>query len=104
MLQAKGRLAQLAVSHTGSRVVQACVKFATPEERASILAELRPSLMDLAKSSYAHFTITKLIALAPKTDIPGDLNLIKRLLCGPGRACRRPVPVRPVGMVIGAAL
>ena len=69
--QAKGRLAQLAVSHTGSRVVQACVKFGTPEERALVLAELRPSLLDLAKSSYAHFTVTKLIALAPKADVPG---------------------------------
>ena len=70
-LQGKGRLAQLAVSHTGSRVVQACVKFGSEAERAQVLAELRPALRELAKSSYAHFTVTKLIAQAPKPDIPG---------------------------------
>ena len=36
-----------------------------------MMAELRPAMLDLAKSSYAHFTLIKLLSLAPKRDIPG---------------------------------
>ena len=53
-----------------------------------MLAELRPSLLELAKSSYAHFTVTKLIALAPKADVPGALPVPCRACAGGLRAAR----------------
>ena len=53
-----------------------------------MLAELRPSLLELAKSSYAHFTVTKLIALAPKADVQGALPVPCRACAGGLRAAR----------------
>ena len=63
-----GRAGELAASHTASRVVQACIKHGTPEERAKILKQLEPTLLPLAKSSYGRFVVSKIIDLAPKKD------------------------------------
>lgn len=60
------------MSHTTSRVLQAAAKHAGPDARARALTEVSPELLTLAKSSYGHFLATKLIALAPKEDVPGE--------------------------------
>ena len=60
------------MSHTTSRVLQAAVKAAGPVARAAVLAEIAPDALPLAKSSYGHFLVTKLIALAPKEEVPGE--------------------------------
>ena len=36
-----------------------------------ILKELEPRLLELCKSPYGHFVVSKLIALAPKDQLPG---------------------------------
>ena len=69
--QVKGHVPELAASHTASRVLQACLKYGTPEDRALIQAELLPHLLDLSKSSYGHFLVTKLISTAAKKALPG---------------------------------
>lgn len=46
----------------------------TPSERAAILTALQPRLLELSKSSYGHFVVSKLIALAPKDQLPGGLG------------------------------
>lgn len=71
MLQVQGRVPDLAMSHTASRVIQACAKHGTDADRQMILAEATPRVVDLAKSSYGHFLLCKLITAAPKKDFPG---------------------------------
>lgn len=70
-LQVKGRILQVATSPKGSRVLQACMKHGTPEQRHALLEEMLPQLLELSKGPYSHFLICKLIANAPKEDIPG---------------------------------
>lgn len=66
-----GRVADLAGSHTASRVVQACVKYGTTEERSAILKQLEPKLLDLAKSPYGRFVVSKLIDVGGKDTLKG---------------------------------
>lgn len=66
-----GRVAELAGSHAASRVVQAAIKHGTPQERTSIFKQLQSSLVDLAKSPYGRFVVSKLIDLASKDELQG---------------------------------
>ncbi len=70
-MQVEGRVAQTATSPTGSRVLQACVKHCTPEQRQALLKEVMPNFLDLSKKPYSHFLVCRLIALAPKQDLKG---------------------------------
>ncbi|KAK9786572.1 hypothetical protein WJX73_000347 [Symbiochloris irregularis] len=72
--EAKGQLSQLTSSHTGARVIQACAKHGSQEDRNALLEEILPNLLDLAKSPYGHFTVSKLIELLPKANLPGVLK------------------------------
>lgn len=80
-----GQVARYAASHTTSRVLQAAVKAAPPSARAAVLAELGGDLVPLAKSSYGHFLVRKLVALAPKEGVPGKRE---------ERGGREPLPPR----------
>ena len=71
-LQFKGNVVRYAASHTTSRVLQAAVKAAPPAARAAVAAEVGDDLLTLSKSSYGHFLVRKLVALAPKEDMPGE--------------------------------
>lgn len=73
-VQVDGRIAQVANSHTGSRVLQACAKHGSPKQRLSMLAEIMPQLLDLSKSPYAHFLVCKLIATIPRPELKGRLS------------------------------
>ncbi|PSC67267.1 pumilio-like protein 24, partial [Micractinium conductrix] len=73
----QGHVAELAGSHSASRVIQTCAKYGTAEERASILRELEPKLLELSKSPYGHFVVSKLVALAPKQQLPGLLKAFR---------------------------
>ena len=68
---AKGNVARLAMSHTASRVLQAAARHAPPGARAAAVAEVREEAVPLAKSSYGHFLVVKLIAGAPKEEVVG---------------------------------
>jgi len=68
-----GRVAELANSHSSSRVVQAVVKHGTAAERKKVLKQLEPTLLTLSKSPYGRFVVSKLIDLAPKDDLEGKL-------------------------------
>ena len=73
--QLKGDLTRMAASPPGSRILQACVKYGTPDQRTQILEELRPSLLDLSKTPYAYFLVSKVIDTAPKSATEGDALL-----------------------------
>lgn len=68
-----GRVAELANSHSSSRVVQAVVKHGTAAEREKVLKQLEPTLVTLSKSPYGRFVVSKLIDLASKDDLEGKL-------------------------------
>ena len=46
-----------------------------------MLAELRPVMLELSKSSYAHFTVIKLISLAPRKEVSGEPAALSWLQC-----------------------
>ncbi len=62
------------MSHTASRVLQAAVRHAPPATRAAAVDEVRAEAVPLAKSSYGHFLVVKLIAGAPKEEVAGEWN------------------------------
>lgn len=64
-------MAAVSMSHTGSRVVQAVVKFGTPEQLECIWDEVTRSLLDLCKSPYGHFLLVRLISKAPPSRVAG---------------------------------
>ena len=76
LAQAKGQLANLAASHTGARVMQACAKFGSAEARTQLMQEILPQLLELAKSPYGHFTVVKLIQLVSKAELPGVCDVL----------------------------
>ena len=41
--------------------LQACVKHCSKAERAEVFAELRPHCLDLAKNTYAHHLVNKML-------------------------------------------
>ena len=94
---AKGAVARLAMSHTASRVLQAAAKHAPPPARAAAVAEVRVEAIPLAKSSYGHFLVVKLIANAPKEEVAGALVCegaaitVLRFFPFPFFFCTRPV-------------
>jgi hypothetical protein len=38
------------------------------------MKELEPKLLELSKSPYGHFVVSKLVSLAPKEQLPGGNN------------------------------
>ena len=73
----KGKVADLANNHKGSRVIQALLKYGTPEERDSVYAECTPQIAPLAKSLYGHFLVKKLVDATPKEKLPELLRHVK---------------------------
>lgn len=67
----EGKLAEVSRSPKASRIVQTCVKFGSQEQRAQVLAELRPILHELIKSPHGHFIVLKLIATASEAQLKG---------------------------------
>lgn len=67
----KGRIADLTGSHTASRVVQSCLKYGNKQNRATILSEVEPKMVELSKSPYGRFVVSKLITTASKEELAG---------------------------------
>jgi pumilio family protein 6 len=65
------RVADLAASHTASRIIQSCVKHGTEDDRITIQKQLLPRMVELSKNPYARFIMSKLIVTAPKSQLPG---------------------------------
>ncbi|KAJ9607701.1 Pumilio y domain member 6 [Cladophialophora chaetospira] len=56
-----GRVKEFVFKHDCTRVVQCALKYATPEQRKQITAELKGSYRELAESKYAKFLIAKMV-------------------------------------------
>jgi pumilio homology domain family member 6 len=70
-VQVAGHVAEVAMSHTGSRVIQAVVKGGGPEQHERILDEIMPNLLTLCKSPYGHFLVVRLISKAAPNRVAG---------------------------------
>ncbi|CAI5952591.1 unnamed protein product, partial [Closterium sp. NIES-65] len=73
----KGKMVEMARSHTVSRVLQMCVKHGRKEEREAVFSELRPHCRELAVHPYAHHLVNRMMDHASKEkkhDIVGQLR------------------------------
>jgi hypothetical protein len=84
-LQVQGRMAEISASHTGSRIIQACIKLGSQEQRRVLQKELAPAFVELAKSPYGHFVASKLVGTATKVELAGARGA--RTSCAGSRAC-----------------
>ncbi|KIW67085.1 hypothetical protein PV04_06358 [Phialophora macrospora] len=57
-----GRVKDFVFKHDSVRVIQCALKYANPEQRRQITAELKGSYRELAESKYAKFLIAKMVA------------------------------------------
>ncbi|KAH7431322.1 hypothetical protein KP509_08G042900 [Ceratopteris richardii] len=57
----KGKEMEMVNSHVMSRVLQTCLKFCGAEERASVYAQLRPHMLDMAQNIYSHHLVLKML-------------------------------------------
>lgn len=71
--QVSGQVLELANHHSASRVIQWCLKYASPEDKARLLGEVRGAVVPLSKSKYGWHVVTKLINVATKEEVPGGL-------------------------------
>jgi pumilio family protein 6 len=65
----KGHVKALATSHKASRVLQSILKWGTPAQRASLVAEAAPELPALAKDAYGTHLVRKLLDTAGKPEL-----------------------------------
>lgn len=70
-VQVHGKVLELAQNHTASRIIQFCIKYGSAEQKAAIMAEVRASIVELAKSKHGHYLVQKLVTAAKKEDITG---------------------------------
>ena len=97
----KGHMANIAASPTASRIIQSCVKYGTAADRATILAEVQPQLVELAQNPYGHFLVSKLLARASRAEasggVPPRLCVFPMVGCcsavRPCRALQYPLPM-----------
>ncbi|KAF8073043.1 APUM24 [Scenedesmus sp. PABB004] len=73
----QGNTVELANHHSASRVIQWCLKEGGAAERARLQAEIRAAVVPLSKSKFGRHVVQKLIALAPKEDVPGLVKLFR---------------------------
>lgn len=71
--QFSGKFLELANQHTASRVIQFCLKEGSPEAKGAITKEVKGHAVELAKSRYGHYLVSKVVGGAKKDEIPGAL-------------------------------
>lgn len=73
LTKSQGRIAELALLHSASRIVQSCLKFGTKEHKQQVISELKPKLLELAQNQYGHFLVKKVLTYS-KGDLTYMLN------------------------------
>jgi pumilio family protein 6 len=61
----RGKFKEMLLKHDASRMVQTCVKYASPADRLAIASELTGSFVDVAKSRYGKHIVRRLLQLCP---------------------------------------
>ena len=95
LAKTRGKIVELANHHSASRVIQFCARDGAAADRKALLAEAREQMVPLAKSKYGHHLVQKIIAVAPKEEVPGAR----------ARLCLRPLahalpPAAPIIIIL----
>ena len=77
----QGKLAEVALQHDASRVVQAVIKHGTPTQLREAVKELAKGIPELSKVQYAHFVVLKMIQSCHRDD--ECVRLIVKVSCRP---------------------
>ncbi|XP_024527180.1 pumilio homolog 24 isoform X2 [Selaginella moellendorffii] len=72
----KGKMVQMAMSHSCSRVLQSCVKHSQEAEKNEVFQELRPSFLDLCLNTYACHLALRMIDNAKKDQLQQLLSIL----------------------------
>jgi pumilio homology domain family member 6 len=67
----KGHIKELAMNHASSRAIQAALKHGSAEVRASVWAECKGSVVEMAMSPHGSHVIRKLANTASKAELSG---------------------------------
>ncbi|KAI4368652.1 hypothetical protein MLD38_017187 [Melastoma candidum] len=73
----KGKIHEIASSHVSSRVLQACIKSCSQDERDSVFEEVKPHLILLACNTYAVHLVKKLMDTASKKQVASVISLLR---------------------------
>jgi hypothetical protein len=76
------RVADVAASHTASRIIQSCVKHGDASQRLVVQKAILGGgrgVVELAKNPYSRFVVSKLISTAPKDQLGGTLLVTSRI-------------------------
>ena len=68
-------LREIALQHDASRVVQAAIQHASPEQRRQIMTALQGQIPEMSKIQYAHFCVLKMIQYGHR-----DAECVKMML------------------------
>lgn len=71
-----GKVKEVIFKHDASRIVQSCVKYGNGKQREVIASELKGHYVELSKSSYGHFMVSKLLHHCPtqRSDILSEFH------------------------------
>ena len=62
----RGKIAEVAMKHDASRVVQAAIKYADDTQRSEILGELAPHVVEMSKATFSSYVVKKLFRYCSK--------------------------------------
>jgi pumilio family protein 6 len=62
----RGKIAEVAMKHDASRVVQAAIKYADDAQRTEILGELTPHVVEMSKATFSSYVVKKLFRYCTK--------------------------------------
>jgi pumilio family protein 6 len=67
----QGHMHDVIFRHDAARVIQCLIQFGTAEQRAAVYAELSEHWLDLMKSTYGKFVVTKMLVYGTKEQKAG---------------------------------
>ncbi|KAI9096220.1 armadillo-type protein [Phlyctochytrium arcticum] len=68
LVHIKGKVKQICLKHDASRAVQTLLKYGKGEHRRAVTSELKGNYVDLSRSSYGRFLVTKVIQYGGPND------------------------------------
>jgi hypothetical protein len=89
----RGKYREVALKHDGSRLVQSVVQYGDHDQRLEVLEEVGNSIVELSRSPYAHFVVTKLIEFSARSHpspSPPASHTLSSLPCRSEASRRRP--------------
>ena len=73
----KGKVMEVILRHDASRVVQGCLKFGSPAEKAALFGEMKDSILYLTKAKHGHHLVERLLRYGDSAARAGVLAELK---------------------------